>query len=52
LERLGATNFNGVGCEVVGEPRKLFRGDSGFQLLDPSGAFAELHLDDPVKAGD
>ena len=49
MERLGATNFNGVGCEVVGEPRKLFREDSSFQLLDPSGAFVELHLDDPVE---
>jgi len=50
LERLRATNFNGVGCAVVGEPRKLFREDSGFQPLDPSGAFVELHLDDPVEA--
>jgi hypothetical protein len=50
VERIGATNFNGVGREVVGELRKLFREDSGFQLLDPSGAFVELYLDDPVEA--
>jgi hypothetical protein len=49
LERLGATNFNRVVCEVVGEARKLFCGDSGFRLLDPRKAFVELHLDDPVR---
>ena len=42
--------MNGVGCEVVGETRKLFQEDSGFQLLDPRSVFVELHLDDLVEA--
>jgi hypothetical protein len=50
LERLDPTNWHGVGCEVVGEAQKLFREDSGFQLLDPSGVFVELHLNDLVGA--
>jgi hypothetical protein len=50
LESLGAMNLNAVGCEVVGETRKLSRKDSGFQLLGSRGVFLELHLDDLIEA--
>jgi hypothetical protein len=42
--------LNGVGCEVVRETQRLFREDSGFQLLDRRGVFVELYLDDLVEA--
>src|SRR5262249_25528300 len=50
LEKPRHDDLNGIGCEVVGETRKLFREDSGFQLLDPRGVFVELHLDNLVEA--
>jgi hypothetical protein len=42
--------LNGVGCEAVGETRRLFRENSGFQLLDSRGLFVELQLDYLVEA--